>query len=55
MTIILLILLLYFMPSLIAILRGHRNAGSIIVINLFFGWSIAGWVIALAMSVSASN
>ncbi|WP_238531194.1 superinfection immunity protein [Candidatus Puniceispirillum marinum] len=38
------------MPSIIGITRGVRNLGSIIVINLFLGWSLIGWVFALAMA-----
>ena len=40
---------LYFFPTLIALLRGKRHPGSVIVVNLFFGWTFIGWAIALAM------
>ncbi len=42
----------YFLPSIIAARKKKRNQGSVAVINLFFGWTIIGWVIALAMSAS---
>ncbi len=42
--------LLYFLPSLVA--RKKPNANSVFVINLFFGWTLFGWVIALAMAVN---
>lgn len=45
----------YFLPSLIAILRSHHQWGAIAVINLFFGWTFIGWVVALAWSVSAAR
>jgi len=38
---------LYFMPAIIAAIRGHRNSGAIFVLNLFTGWSILGWVASL--------
>jgi hypothetical protein len=42
---------LYFLPSIIAYRRKVTNAGSVFVINLFLGWSLIGWVVALAMAV----
>lgn len=41
---------LYFLPTIIASQRGVTNFGSIAVINLFLGWTLVGWVVALAMS-----
>lgn len=40
----------YFAPSLITVFRGRRNRGSVIVVNLFLGWTFIGWVVALAMA-----
>lgn len=48
------LLLLYFVPTIIAGFRGHRNGVSIFVINLFLGWTFVGWVIALAWASSTS-
>ncbi len=47
--------LFYFLPSLIAILRRVRNLASVIVINLFLGWTLVGWVVALAMAVRTKD
>lgn len=41
---------LYFIPTIVAAVRQVPNLGSVIVINLFLGWSIIGWVVALAMA-----
>ncbi len=43
---------MYFLPSVIGVARGKRNKGSIIVLNLFLGWTIIGWVISLIWAVS---
>lgn len=43
---------LYFLPSLIAWLREHAYVNSITVINLFLGWTLIGWVVCLAWSLS---
>ena len=45
----------YFAPTIIAAARQHHQMGPILVINLFLGWTFIGWVIALAMSVSAKR
>lgn len=41
----------YLAPALIAYGRGIPAAGSILVIDIFLGWTFLGWVVALAMSV----
>ncbi|MDS1116379.1 superinfection immunity protein [Gordonia westfalica] len=41
---------LYLLPSIVAELRKAPNKGSIIVINVLLGWTIIGWVVALAMA-----
>lgn len=48
-----LIILLYWMPTVVAVLRGHRQVGSILIINCFLGWTFIGWAVALAMALSA--
>lgn len=37
----------YFLPTIIAIVREHKNVGPIIAINVCFGWTFLGWVAAL--------
>lgn len=39
--------ILYFLPAIIAFARSKRDAGMILVLNLFLGWTAIGWVIAL--------
>lgn len=52
MVLLLVMLVLYFLPSFVAAARNHHNGWSIFVVNLFFGWTLLGWVICLAWSVS---
>jgi len=40
----------YFLPSIIGAVRHVPNIGSVVVINFFLGWTLVGWVIALAMA-----
>jgi hypothetical protein len=44
----------YFLPTVIALLRWRPNLMAIFALNLFLGWSIIGWVIALVWSLSAT-
>ena len=53
--ILLVLFFLYFVPSVIAINRQHPQTAPIVIINLFFGWSLIGWVIALAWAFSAQK
>ena len=46
------LLVLYFLPSAVAVLNKHKQINPIMIINLLLGWTILGWVIALAWSVS---
>jgi hypothetical protein len=43
----------YWVPTAVALIRHHRSPGPIVIINLFLGWTIIGWIVALAMAVSA--
>jgi hypothetical protein len=44
---VLLSLFVYFIPTLVAESRGHNQRGAIFILNLLFGWSFIGWVLAL--------
>ena len=41
------ILTIYFVPAIVALVRSHRQKGAIIALNVFLGWTLLGWVIAL--------
>ncbi len=42
---------LYFLPAIIAAARQTHNATGILVLNLFLGWTIIGWFVALLLSI----
>ena len=42
---------LYFLPAIIAFARSKRDAVSILVLNIFLGWTAIGWVIALVWAL----
>ncbi len=39
--------LLYFLPSIIALAKSKRDLLAIFLLNLFLGWSVIGWFVAL--------
>jgi hypothetical protein len=41
----------YFLPFAIAFYRKRINTGAIFALNLFLGWSLIGWVIALVWAL----
>ena len=45
---IIVLIALYFLPSIIAQVRGHANAVPIYVLNVFLGWTVVMWVVCLA-------
>ena len=44
---ILVIVALYFLPTILALLIKRSAWPSILLVNLFLGWSGAGWLLAL--------
>lgn len=50
----LILLAMYFAPLIVAISRHHHQTGAIVVINVFLGWTLVGWVVAMAMACSAT-
>lgn len=45
-----LIFVCYFVPTFVAMVRSHRNAAAITILNIFLGWTFIGWLIALVWS-----
>jgi hypothetical protein len=37
----------YFLPFIIALIRGHHQRLAIFILNLFLGWTFIGWVASL--------
>ena len=38
---------IHFMPTIIASLRHSRSVVGIFLVNLFLGWTVIGWIVAL--------
>lgn len=46
---------LYFLPSIVALARQKRDLVSILLLNVFLGWTAIGWVIALIWAVKVDT
>jgi len=44
---------LYFLPTIIASGRHAYERGAIAMVNLFFGWTFLGWIVALIWAITA--
>ncbi|TLU57033.1 MAG: superinfection immunity protein [Chlorobium sp.] len=44
---VLIVILPYFIPSFVAASRNHRNMTAIIILNIFLGCSVIGWIVPL--------
>ena len=47
------LVLVYLLPSFLAIARGHQSWWAIVTLNLFLGWTVIGWIGALVWSLTA--
>jgi|GEM_PF-5630544 len=54
-TVVAIIAALYFVPTAIAMYRGHKNLAAIVAVNLLLGCTLFGWTAALAWSLMADQ
>ncbi|VFN00320.1 MAG: Superinfection immunity protein [Candidatus Kentron sp. G] len=40
-------LVVYFFPGIVALIRGHHSKVAVLLLNLFLGWTVLGWLWAL--------
>jgi hypothetical protein len=46
---------MYFAPTIVAFNRNRHNKGAICALNVFLGWTVVGWVVALVWALSSSQ
>ena len=52
---VILLVTVYFLPSIVAMCRKHVNFTAIFILNLFLGITLFGWVFALIWAVYNST
>lgn len=50
-----LFLAIYFIPTMVGCANGKDNKGGIFVLNLFLGWTLLFWVVALVWACCANK
>jgi hypothetical protein len=45
----------HFLPTAIAVFRGHHQWGAIAALNLLLGWTGIFWIVALIWSLTAKR
>ena len=48
-------LAVYLLPTIIAAAKRKTNTLRIVLLNVFAGWSVIGWIIALVWALSANQ
>ena len=46
---------IYCLPIFIADHRRNRNLAAVVIVNVFLGWSMIGWAVALVMAFSGDT
>ena len=41
----------YFIPSAVALIRKHPQKMAVLMLNIFLGWTLLGWVAAMIWAV----
>jgi len=47
---VLLLIALYWTPTIVATIRKAPNTRAVVVINFLLGWTVVGWIAALVMA-----
>ena len=45
----------YFLPAIIALNRKKTGTATIIILNLFLGWTVVGWVVTFIWACSTNH
>lgn len=48
-------LVIYFAPSLVAEKKQKKNKKAILALNFFLGWTLVGWVVALVWALTVDE
>jgi Superinfection immunity protein len=55
MTFMLTLFLMYWLPTIIAIVRHTPSALGVAALNFFLGWTVIGWIMALVWALASST
>jgi len=52
MSIILFLIAMYWLPTIIAVVRRTPSALGVAALNFFLGWTVIGWIVALVIALA---
>lgn len=55
LALILIGIVVYIVPSIVASQRNHVNAGMVVLLDLLLGWTVVGWLGALVWSIGGDS
>jgi hypothetical protein len=55
MTFLLTLFVMYWLPTIIAVIRHAPSALGVAALNFFLGWTVIGWIMALVWALAAHN
>jgi hypothetical protein len=53
MTFLMILFMMYWLPTLVAIVRHTPSALGVAALNFFLGWTVIGWIMALVWALAA--
>ena len=53
LTFLLFLFVMYWVPTIIAVLRHTPSALGVAAVNFFLGWTMIGWIVALLIALAA--
>lgn len=48
------VVIVYLLPSLLALMRRHRSLPAIVFVNTVLGWTVVGWFWAMIWSLTGN-
>ena len=55
MSFILFLIAMYWLPTLIALVRQTPSALGVAMLNFFFGWTVIGWIMAMVWALASHS
>lgn len=49
---VVILFLMYWLPTIVAVVRDHQSRMAICAVNLLFGWTVVGWFVAFIWSLT---
>ena len=53
MDVLIIVAVVYMLPTVNALLRRHANTAAIATLNVLLGWTVIGWIVALTWSMTS--